>query len=265
MRIFNGLAAAACILALGSHARAEIETEDVPYEHDGVSFVGYLARPAERDGERPGILVVHEWWGLNDYVRQRTRDLAEMGYIAFAADVYGEGKATDDPEQAGAWAGAVRGDRDLFRDRLQAALDTLAESEGVDDDRFAVIGFCFGGTGAVEIGYASDDIDGVVSFHGNPMPARDSDDDIEARFLILHGDADPMVSDEDLQAFADPLDERGVDYRIVRYEGALHAFTNPAADVLDNDAVGYHAEAAEQSWLEMQTFFDEIFDEDKMP
>ncbi|MEX0886308.1 MAG: dienelactone hydrolase family protein [Phycisphaeraceae bacterium] len=257
------LAPTPAVVAAEPAPAAEIETRTVTYEHDGVAFVGYLAQPAELadDAERPGVLVVHEWWGLNDFTRDRTERLAELGYVAFAADMYGQGEATDDPQQAGAWAGAVSSDRDEMRARAQAALDVLARHDNVAEDQLAAIGFCFGGTTAVELGYAAEHLKGVVSFHGNPQPAREQDENINASFLILHGAADPLVSDEDLDAFAQPLMQRELEHRIVRYDGARHSFTNPAADGLDNDAAAYHADAAERAWHEMQALFEDLFGE----
>lgn len=241
----------------------QIETRTIEYREDGVTYRGYLARPqavaGEQPGERPGVLVVHEWWGLNEYAKQRTRELAELGYVAFAVDMYGEGKTTDDAAQAGKWAGALYTNREKMRDRAEAGLEVLEDLDGVDDDRLAVIGYCFGGTVATELAYEDDDLTGAVSFHGNPMPAMADDDDIEARILVLHGDADPLVSDAELKAFTDSMDRKRVNYRVIRYPDAKHSFTNPDADDLGMDGVGYNAEADEKSWADMKEFLADIF------
>lgn len=242
-----------------AQATPGVETRTVTYQDDGVTFRGYLAKPQAARGELPGVLVVHEWWGLNDYVKRRARQLAELGYVAFAADMYGGGKTTDDPKQAGQWAGALYNDRKELRDRAEAGLEVLADLPGVDEDRLAAIGYCFGGTVAIELAYEEDDLDGVVSFHGSPKPALDEDDDIEARILVLHGDDDPTVSDADLKAFTDSLDARHADYRVIRYEGAKHGFTNPAAADAGMDAVAYNREADEQSWAAMKAFLEDVF------
>lgn len=238
-----------------------IETRTVEYTKDGVTYRGYLAKPRELKGQVPGILVIHEWWGLNEFAKLQTRRLAELGYVAFAADMYGDGRTTSDPQQAGQWSGELYNNRRLLRSRAEEALNVLEDVEGVDDDRLAVIGYCFGGTVAVELGYETDDVKLAVSFHGNPMPAREQDDDIEARFLVLHGTADTLVPEEVLTAFSRVLDAKGARYRIIRYDGAKHSFTNPAADALDMDGVGYDAYAARRSWAHMRELFDEVFGE----
>ena len=243
-------------------AQPDVETRVVGYEHDGVRLEGYLARPRGATGELPGVLVVHEWWGLNDYAKRRAREVAALGYVALAVDMYGAGQVTQDAEQAGRWSGALYGNRELLRDRAEEWLEVLEDLEGVDDDRLAAIGYCFGGTVAIELAYEDDDLDAVVSFHGSPKPALEDDDDIDARFLVLHGDADPMVSDADLKLFTDSLDRRDVRYKVVRYDGAKHGFTNPDADDAGIEGVAYDEAADRQSWEAMKTFLRQVFAED---
>lgn len=240
-------------------AAPQIETRVIEFEHDGVTYQGYLARPRDIDGEVPGVLVIHEWWGLNEFARLQTRRLAELGYVAFAADMYGNGRTTDDPQVAGRLAGQLYADRPMMRRRAVLGLATLAQQTGVDNDRLGAIGYCFGGTVAVETGYAKTPLKAAVSFHGNPMPAQAGDENIAARFLILHGTADTLVPEQRLEAFSEALEEHGAEYRIIRYEGAKHSFTNPAADALGMDGVGYDAQAAAKSWADMQAFFNEVF------
>lgn len=244
------------LLFATAFASADITTESVPYSHDGVELEGYLAVP---DGEARGaVLVVHEWWGLNDYAKMRAKMLAELGYVAFVVDMYGKGKVTSDPGQAGQWAGAVTGDRATYRARalagLEAFTDTGVIAEGM---KVAAIGYCFGGTTVTELAYSGADLAGVVSFHGNPMPAME-DDTIHAALLICHGDADPLVSDESLNAATDTLDAKGADWLLIRYAGAKHAFSNPDADSYGMPPVGYNAKADKRSWGHMQSFLGEV-------
>lgn len=254
-----------------------IETRTIEYEHDGEKFRGYLAKPKglSDDDDRPGVLVVHEWWGLNDYAQRRARMLAELGYVAFAADMFGEGKTTDNPVEAAALAGAVYAQRQKMRDRAEAALDVLEDVDGVDDDRLAAIGYCFGGTTVLELAYAEgrDDADadedrdelpdlrGVVSFHGNPKAPNDDDKWVPARVLLLHGSADPMVKESDVNDVAALIRERGGDARVIAYPGAEHAFTNPGVDAAGIDGASYQKEADEQSWEAMKAFLQEVLKE----
>jgi dienelactone hydrolase len=244
-------------------ASPSIETRVVEYEKDGVKFHGYLAQPREREGDVPGVLVVHEWWGQNEFAQLQARRLAELGYIAFAADMYGEGRTTDDPQRAGQLAGQLYNDRDLLRSRVGAALDVLSEQPGVDAQRLGAIGYCFGGTVVVELGYSHSKAKAVVSFHGNPMPAREGDDEIKANMLILHGTADTLVPDDVLEAYSKAMKAREGIYRIIRYQDAKHSFTNPAADVLEMEGVGYDEQAARRSWADMRRFFNEVFNEQR--
>ena len=242
----------------GEPAADDVTTRTVSYEFDGMTFEGYLAQPADVQGQAPGVLVVHEWWGLNDYAKRRARQLAELGYVAFAADMYGQGRSTDDPAQARQWAGKVSGDRGRMRARAQAALGVLREQENVAGDRLAAIGYCFGGTSVLELAYANPEgLQGVVSFHGSPKPPMKSDAPIEPSILILHGAADPTVSDQQLDQVTQGLSEAGADWVLVKYAGAKHAFTNPASDERAMDAVGYDAKADERSWEHMRVFLEE--------
>ena len=221
-----------------SSTLADVTTQSVPYTHDGVELEGYLAIP---EGEAKGaVLVVHEWWGLNDYAKMRARKLAELGYVAFAVDMYGKGKVTRDPAQAGEWAGAVTGDREKYRARVLAGLEAFTNTGTIAEGmKIAAIGYCFGGSTVMELAYSGADLAGVVSFHGAPKPPKDGDT-IKASILICHGDADTLVSDESLNAVTDALDARGVDWLLIRYAYAKHAFTNPDADSYGMPPVGYN-------------------------
>lgn len=244
------------LLFAATLAWADIATESVPYAHDGVELEGYLAVP---EGEAKGaVLVVHEWWGLNDYARMRAKMLAELGYVAFAVDMYGQGKVTDDPGQAGQWVGEVTGDRAKYRARALAGLEAFTNTGTIAEGmKIAAIGYCFGGTTVTELAYSGADLAGVVSFHGNPKPAMGSDT-VNASIMICHGDADPLVSDESLNAATDSLDAKGADWVLIRYAGAKHAFSNPAADGYGMPPVGYDEQADKRSWEHMRSFLDEV-------
>lgn len=237
----------------------------VAYKHDGVKLEGFLAyddaiAPA---GPQPGVLVVPEWWGLNDYIRGRARQVAELGYVAFAVDMYGAGVVTDDPRRARELAGSLR-DRLLMAERTWAGLDALLATGLVDPLRVAAIGYCFGGTAAQALAFRAAPVAGVVSFHGNLItPSPTEAEATTARFLICHGSADPLVSLPDITDFIAALETSKVDYQFISYAGALHAFTNPASDAVAGKhgmPVGYHASADRRSWQHMHLFLEELFD-----
>lgn len=253
------LAASATALAVLSGC-ATVKTETVQYQHDDVTLEGYLAKPCMTIGKKPGVLVIHEWWGLNDYAKLRTRELAEMGYVAFACDVYGQGQVTEDASQAQQWATPFYQDRALFRDRLNAGLEQLKQHPDVDSSKLAAIGFCFGGTAALELARSGADVDGVVSFHGglaNPNPG--DNDQINAKVLVLNGYDDPMVPMEDRAALKENLTEANVDWVFVDFANTVHSFTNPGADEKEIDGVGYNAWAADEAWRMMQLFLADVF------
>ncbi|MEQ9131851.1 MAG: dienelactone hydrolase family protein [Salinisphaeraceae bacterium] len=236
--------------------QADIRTDTLSYDIDGTEHRGYIAYDDSLEGPRPGVLVIHEWWGLNDYARHRARDLAAMGYVAFAADMYGGGRTTEDPAEAGEWSKAAGPE---LRRLAGAGLEQLAGHDRVDTDRLAAIGFCFGGTSVLQLAYSGAELDGVVSFHGN-LPVPGDNDIINAAILVQHGAADPLVPTADADAWQQAMGDRSsVDWHFVAHGGAKHAFTNPAADDLGMDAVGYDAAAADRSWAHMQRFFDELF------
>lgn len=244
------------LIVMTATAQADIRTDTLSYDIDGTEHRGYVAYDDSLEGPRPGVLVIHEWWGLNDYARQRARDLAAMGYVAFAADMYGGGRTTEDPAEAGEWSKAAGPE---LRGLAAAGLEQLAGHDRVDADRLAAIGFCFGGTSVLQLAYSGAELDGVVSFHGN-LPVPGDGDAINAAILVQHGAADPLVPAEDANAWQQAMGDRsGVDWHFVAHGGAKHAFTNPAADDLGMDAVGYDAAAADRSWAHMQRFFDELF------
>lgn len=245
------------ILALTALPAAAVTMDTVSYRIDGTEYVGYLAYDKTAEGLRPGILVIHEWWGLNDYVKSRTRQLAELGYIAFAADMYGGGRTTDDPDQARAWSQAAK---PHLRKRARAALAQLKKHPSIDTLRLGAIGFCFGGTSALQLAYDGADITAAVSFHGHlPLPAED--DEIKASLLVLHGAADPFVPPEDVTAWEEAMNARPqLDWHLVAFGHAKHAFSNPEADGYFLDGVSYNEAAANRAWAHMKAFFEDLFE-----
>jgi dienelactone hydrolase len=241
-------------------ANPQIETKTIEYKHGDLVLEGFLAYPSDTSQKRPGVLVVHEWWGHNDYARMRAKQLAEMGYVAFALDMYGKDIITDNPEKAGEFAGQFYQDRQLMRDRAAAGLEVLKSQEFTDSDKLAAIGFCFGGTTALELARSGADIEGVVSFHGglntpNPGDAKN----IKASILVLHGADDPYVKTEEVLAFQDEMRQAGIDWQMHYYSGAVHSFTNPAAGNDNSTGAAYNEKAAKRAWKDMQVFFKEIF------
>jgi dienelactone hydrolase len=255
------LAGALALLCLSlTAADAGLVTKTVAYRQDGTVMQGFLAYDDGLQGKRPGVLVVHEWWGLNAFARAATEKLAGLGYVALAADIYGGGVTTKDPAEAGKLAGALRGNPDLLRARAQAALKVLATDPRVDGKRLAAIGFCFGGTTVLELAYSGADLAGVVSFHGGLPKVRPDDlKQIKAAILVLHGADDPHVPAADIAAFQEAMRQAGADWQMVFFGGAVHSFTNPEAGHNKAAGVAYDARTARRSWQYMQDFFREIF------
>ncbi|MCH8505837.1 MAG: dienelactone hydrolase family protein [Ectothiorhodospiraceae bacterium] len=243
-------------------ASAEIRTAPGHYTVDGQEMRGYLAYDASIEGRRPGVLVVHEWWGLNDYIRQRARMLAELGYTALAVDMYGEGRTADHPRDAGRMATQARENPGQTMARFIAADARLRNPHTVDGSRVAAIGYCFGGTVVLEMARRGADLKGVASFHGalaTESPARPGA--VQGEVLVLHGEQDPMVPPEQVEAFRREMDQAGVQYRFVGYESATHAFTNPDADRFGEAfdlPLAYDQEADEQSWDELARFLQRV-------
>jgi dienelactone hydrolase len=248
------------VALLASSVQAEIVTKAVPYKHGDVELEGFLAYDsAIGSGKRPAVLIVHEWWGLNDYARQRARQVAELGYVAFAVDMYGKGQVTTDAKQAGAWAGALRG-KPLLRERATAGLNVLLSQPQVDASRVAAIGYCFGGTTVLELAYGGAPVRGVVSFHGSLTTGWDNDlSKLKAAILVCHGAADAFISEQEMTNFVSKLNEAKADYTLISYAGALHSFTNPNAGKAGIPGVAYQEVADRRSWAHMKAFFEELF------
>lgn len=245
-------------------AQAEIVTETIEYRHGEAVLEGYLAYDDDVEGTRPGVLVVHEWTGLGSYTQDRARQLAELGYVAFAIDMYGKGIRPQNPEEAAAQATIYRSDRQLMRDRATAGLEVLKAQELSDDERIAAIGYCFGGGTVLELARSGADVAGFVSFHGNLDTPNPSDaENIMGRVLVLHGADDPLVPTEQVAAFQEEMREAEVDWQLNAYGGAVHSFTNPDAGDDPSQGVAYNAAADERSWEAMKLFFSEIFQEEE--
>jgi dienelactone hydrolase len=244
-------------------AGAEIMTKEIIYKQDTTSLKGLLIYDNAIKERRPGILVVHEWWGLNEFTKTQATKLAKMGYIAFAADMYGNGVSTTDPKVAATMAGQLRG-TPLLRSRVVAAYKTLCKQDFVDTSRIAAIGFCFGGTSVLELAYSGANLKGVVTFHGGLFsPKGEELYKSKTKFLILHGADDPTMSPEVVSQFQESMRKAGVDWQMVSYGNAVHAFTNPAAGDDKSKGVAYNPLAAERSWRLMKDFFGEILTPEK--
>lgn len=235
----------------------EITSQEVEYRDGDVVLRGLLALPPQTQ-PRPAVLVVHEWWGRGAHADRSAVELAKLGFVALAVDMYGDGRSTTDAEQASAWAGAIRKDPDTLRRRLRAALDHVRSLPRTDGSRIACIGYCFGGTMALEAAWAGLDVRGVVSFHGSlTTPRPDDAKNVRASVLVLHGADDGLVPAESIDAFEASMRENGIDWEFVAYGGAVHSFTNPAADGSFHPMVRHHPKAAERSWERMRDFLVE--------
>jgi dienelactone hydrolase len=221
---------------------------------------GYLAFDDTITGKMPGVLIVHEWWGLNDYVRGRAEELARMGYMAFALDMYGKGKFTEHPEEASAWMKMVNNNVEEWQQRAMAGLDVLKKQPQVDTSQIAAIGYCFGGATVQVLAYGGADLKGVVSFHGSLIPPNaEQAARTRAKILICHGAQDPMNTPDSMVAYVKAMNATPIDWQFIVYGGTRHSFTNPGADKYGMDALAYNRSADRRSWQHMTDFFDELF------
>jgi dienelactone hydrolase len=250
---------AIALLCLLSAARGAIKTETVEYKDGDTTLKGFIAYDDATDAKRPGVLVVHEWWGLNDYVKSRARQLAELGYVAFAPDIYGDGFTTEDAKVAGEKSGEAK-KNGWLRSRGELGLRQLLKNDRVDAANLAGIGYCFGGSTVLEMARAGANLKGVVSFHGGlqtEQPAKQGE--VKAKILILTGEVDPLVPKEQVEAAEKEFKAAGADVKVIGYPGAKHAFTNPDADKHNLPPIGYNKAADEKSWQDMKDFFATIF------
>lgn len=247
-------------LAAADDPTDRIKTEAVGYKHGDVQLEGYLAYDPAGKGKRPGVLVVHEWYGLNDFAKAKATELAALGYVALAVDMYGKGVLAKDREKASELATPFRKDRKLMRERIKAALDVLAKNEMVDPKKIASIGFCFGGTTSLELARSGADVAGVVSFHGSlDTPEPGDAKNIKAKVLVLHGAEDPGVPKAQVEALMDEMRKGKVNWQMNFYSDAVHSFTNPAAGNDPSKGNAYHEQTAKRAWREMKGFLEEVF------
>jgi dienelactone hydrolase len=253
-------------LFFAATAQAVLHREKLEYKQGDAALEGYLAYDDMFKGPRPGIVLFHDWMGVGPYVQGRADQLAEMGYVVLAADVYGKGIRPATREEARTQAGIYYADRPLMRARAQAGLDALRRLPPVDSTHIVAMGYCFGGGAALELARSGADIVGVVSFHGSlntTMPAESGA--VKAKLLVLQGADDPVAPINQIGAFEDEMRKAGADYQIILCGGAVHTFTNPAAG--NNPATGsaYNKDADRRSWAAMKQFFQEVFGEAQIP
>ena len=246
-------------------AEPKIQGKTLEYSAQGVVMKGYLAYDENVKSKRPGILVVHEWWGLNEYARKRARMLAELGYTAVAVDMYGNGKQAMHPDDAKQFTSELMKNSDVATARFMAALDFLKQQPTVDPGRIAAIGYCFGGGVVLNMARQGVDLKGVASFHGSLAPIKPAQPGtVKAKILVLHGADDKFIPPEQIEAFKQEMKSAGVDFQFISYPAAIHSFTNPEADELGkkfNMPVGYNADADKKSWEELKNFLNTIFKE----
>lgn len=246
-------------------AETGLQGKPVDYTVDGMTMKGYLAYDADKTGKRPGILVVHEWWGATEYVRERAEMLAKLGYTALAVDMYGEGKIADHPDDAMKFATEVMQNIPAGEQRFREAMKLLKSQATVDSSNIGAIGYCFGGGVVLHMARAGMPLDAVVSFHGSiatQNPAKEGD--VKAAILVCNGADDPFVTAEQIYAFKAEMETAGADFKFVNYPGAVHSFTNPDADANGQKfemPLAYNKAADEQSWQDMQELFNRVFAE----
>jgi dienelactone hydrolase len=255
-----GISVAMAALLAAGEGRAAVKTRTVEYTQNGAALQGMLAWDDAREGRRPGVLVAHDWMGEGDFSRRRAEELAKLGYVAFALDIYGKGVRPANGQEAGQLAGKYKGDRALLRARMRAAYDTLKAEPNVDPQRIGVIGYCFGGTAALELARSGADLAGTVTFHGGlDTPTPQDAKNIKGKILVLHGADDPSAPLSQVMDFNKEMKDAGVDYQIVLFGHAVHAFTNPAAGNDNSKGAAYNAKADRRSWQYMTDFFREVF------
>jgi dienelactone hydrolase len=241
-------------------AHAMVKTKVIEYKQGDKVLEGYLAYDDAAKGKHPGIVIFHEWWGNGSYEHKRAEQLAALGYVAFAADVYGKGVSATTAEEAQKLAGPFYGDRALLRARAQAAVDTLKAQPQTDGTKIAAIGYCFGGTTALELARSGADLATVVAFHaGLSTPNKDDAKKIKGKVLVLTGGDDAFVGPDEIKGFEDEMRGAGVNWEVDVYSGAVHAFTNPAADSHKIKNIAYNAQADHRSFDRMKAMFEEVF------
>jgi dienelactone hydrolase len=252
----KSLLAAMLLVALSGAAHAAVKLEPVDYKVGDTTLKGQIAYDDALKGPRPGVIVVHEWWGLNDYAKRRATMLAQAGYVAFAVDMFGDGKTTNHPDEAGAWASAVASNAKLSNDRFMAAYNLFKADKRVDASHISAIGYCFGGGVVLRAAFAGTPLDAVVTFHG-ALPTEPATGKVTARILVCHGAADALITPEVVAGFQKAANDAGADWEFIAFANAKHSFTNPDADSHGIPALSYNEKADKRSWQAMLDFLAE--------
>lgn len=263
MRIATVPATTLALILVSGASQAELKTQAVTYQVDGEDFTGYLAFDDASTDKRPGILIVHEWWGHNDFVRQQAEKLASEGYTAFALDMYGSGKVADHPDDAKAFMQEATANADQVRQRFVTAMEWLQAHPTVASNQIAAQGYCFGGAVVLNMARLGIDLAGVVSIHGSlSSPIQAEPGQIKARIQVYTGGADQIIPTDKVAALVKEMQMAGADFTLTSLPGAQHSFSNPGADAIAaqfNLPLGYHAEAAERTWRGTLAFYKELF------
>lgn len=257
--MMRSVIALAVVVLTAAASQAAVVTKTVEYEFDGVKLKGHVAYDDAAKEKRPGVLVVHEWWGLDDYAKGRCKQLADLGYVAFAPDMYGDGKVTEHPDDARKMATLTRSNAKVWRGRAEAGLKQLKAQPNVDGDKLAAIGYCFGGSTCLQLAYSGADLKAVATFHAaiTPIPTDDEAKAVKGKLLICHGEADFFIKAEDIKVFRDALDKAKVKYEFVGYKDVFHSFTVPGADKHMIKGMKYDKAADEDSWKRTLALFKE--------
>jgi dienelactone hydrolase len=246
------------LVLAGGTAAAAVKTKELEYDHEGTKFKGFLAYDDATKGKQPAVLVFHEWWGLDDYAKKRAEQLAALGYVAFCADMYGDGKVTEHPKEAGKMAQTVRMNQKVWQGRAEAALNLLKGQANVDADKIAAIGYCFGGSTALVLAYSGTPLKAVATFHAAlPTPTAEQAKAIKCPILICHGADDGFISQDSIDKFKAALDAAKVKYQFESYPGTVHSFTVPGADKRELKGMAYNEAADKKSWQQMRDLFKE--------
>lgn len=248
------------VLLFAGIAQAEIKTRTIEYKSGDTTLKGFLAYDDTQSERRPGVVIYPEWWGLTDYPKHRAQMLAKLGYVAFAADMYGDGKTTDNPQEAGQWIGQLKQNLPELVGRARAAVEMLRTQSQVDGSRIGAIGYCAGGSVALELARSGADLKAVVTFHAGLAAANASQNaTIKPAILVCNGGDDSFVSAQEIEAFKDEMRTHDVDWQLNTYGGAHHSFTNPDADRHKMQNIAYNAGADYRSWRDMKLFFEQKF------
>ena len=251
-----------CLFSCGQQDNKSIVKKEIKYQLDSLKMNGYLVYDESVKKKRPAILVVHEWWGQNEYPRKRAEMIAELGYVAFAIDMYGDGIVAEHPKDAGIFSSSVMRDFGTSKDRFLKAMEIVKKNEFVDDSKIGAIGYCFGGGVVLNMARLNVGLSGVVSFHGSLGKAINYTGPTSTKILVCNGADDRMVGGDAIVRFKEEMDSIKADYEFINYPNSLHGFTNPEATINGEKfgiGLAYNKEADLKSWKEMQSFFQNIF------